>query len=234
MTWDIDLPVRNVMRGEGGHLEKVFLTFWQAYPETLSGEPCFQPSSSWSFSDLCVVKKPSHDDFFWGAISGKHSINPFVGGTGQYFVLQNAFCLLCLSLWLLGKHLSFVITRCLDGNAWIALLKLLAISCITSAPGMPEHINTAYLVNYLRWSLWEGGGVKSSSWHLEPDSWSQEGLWKPLWPPPSDQSHPSSSWILLMKGSSQNVTAFRKGKPQLNRNISFLLTLIISLLCWLQ
>lgn len=197
-----------------GIWRRVLLIFWQAYPETPSGEPCFQRSSSWSFSDLCVTKKPSHDDFFWGAISGKHSINPFVGGTGQYFVLQNAFCLLCLSLWLLGKHLSFVITRCLDGNAWIALLKLFAFSCITSAPGMPEHINTAYLVNYLRWSLWEGGGVKSGSWHPIPswtrDSWSREGLWKPLWPPPSAQSHPSSSWILLMKGSSQNVTAFRK------------------------
>lgn len=162
MSWEV----------KGGIWRRVLLTFWQAYSETLSGEPCFQPSSSWSFSDLCVIKKPSHDDSFWEAISGKHSINPFVGGTGQYFVLQNAFCLLCLSLWLLGKHLSFVITWCLDGNAWIALLKLFAFSCITSAPGMPEHINTAYLVNYLRWSLWEGGGVKSGSWHPVP-SWTR-------------------------------------------------------------
>lgn len=123
---------------------------------------------------------------FWWAISGLPSINSFIGSTGQYLVLQKAFWFLYPCLWLLGKHFSFVITWCLDGNAWIALLKWFTFSYVTSASGMPGNINTVYLVNYLYRSLGWGGekreGIKFGSRHpVSPwirESWSREVLWK--------------------------------------------------------
>lgn len=168
------------------------LTFWQAYPETPSREPCFSMktnlipptffSDHWNNSRaiLCVIRNQAALTFSEGPFQD-NSINPFIGSTGQYFVLQNAFWFLCLSLWLLGKHFSFVITWCLDGNAWITLLKLFPFGCITSASGMPENINTVYLVNYSAGAS-ETEGVKSGSW-CDVSSWIRilklGSSWKP-------------------------------------------------------
>lgn len=96
-------------------------------------------------------KKPRNQ--VTGTFSGEpfqnNSINPFVGSTGQYFVLQNDFWFLGLGLWLSHKHFSFMITLFSEGNAWSAVLKLFAFSSITSVSGMPENRNTVYLVNCL-------------------------------------------------------------------------------------
>lgn len=117
--------------------------------------------------------RPSHIDFLWWDTSGSLSINSFIRSTGQHLVLLNAFWFLCLSVWLFGKHFSFVITWCLDGNAWIVLLKLFAFSYSTSASGMSESINTVYLVNYLCGNMWERAGIISGAgmgWQLESES----------------------------------------------------------------
>lgn len=112
---------------------------------------------------------------------------------------------LCFHLWLLGKHLRFMITWCLSGNAWTALLALFAFCYVTSVSGMPENINRVDLGNYFNWGIWEREGVKSGSWHdlLSPEHLEAGNfLGSLLLPPSTVWCRPSSSWTLLGKGSS--------------------------------
>lgn len=149
------------------------------YPETIS-RILFLHKSQLSFSS-CI---PDHWDysitvFFFLYLGTKSHLSfserPLQDTSQPILSLEILFSTLphkmpfgqslCFSLWLFGKHFSFMITWYLDGNAWIALLKLFAFSYITSASGMPESINRVYLVNYLSWNTGEREDERTSGWH---------------------------------------------------------------------
>ena len=211
---------RNVVGEPWGSSEaRMLLTFWRAYPGSLLGEPGslwqpvrFLPGFFWAFGvtagqSLCGVIRnqvtvtfplePSQAnspqilllDALASALSHKMPFGSFAS-VFDYWVN-------ILVSWLHGVQMAM---------HEFASLTLFAFSYITSAPGMPESINMAYLVNYLLWNIWERERITSDSWHgvssCTRGFWSWKFFGSRVPSPSRTWCRPSSSWTLQMKGGS--------------------------------